>query len=127
MYMDKSDWILVDFFKPEEFACTCCGEVKISMKLVRILDKARGKAGFPFAVSSGYRCPEYNALIGGGPEHELGLAADIVARQSRTRYHVLFSVWEVHPINRIGVDKTFIHFGVGTIDDGLDENVLWPY
>lgn len=43
------------------------------------LEKVRDCAGGPLFVTSGYRCPALNALVGGSPgsDHMLGLAADI--------------------------------------------------
>lgn len=43
------------------------------------LDMARGYAGFPIRITSGYRTPERNAQIGSKPDsaHVKGLAADL--------------------------------------------------
>ena len=49
--------------------------------LVReLLDPIRKAWGEPIVVSSGYRCPELNALVGGTTHshHMLGCAADII-------------------------------------------------
>jgi putative chitinase len=46
--------------------------------LARGLDRVRRLLGHPLEISSGYRCPELNALVGGVPtsQHALGLAVD---------------------------------------------------
>jgi hypothetical protein len=45
------------------------------------LERVREVLRVPIVVSSGYRCPALNTLIGGAPEsrHQLALAADITA------------------------------------------------
>ena len=47
----------------------------------QLLDPIREAWGEPIVVSSGYRCPELNALVGGAKNshHMLGCAADIIA------------------------------------------------
>jgi hypothetical protein len=46
--------------------------------LARGLDRVRRLLGHPLEISSGYRCPELNAAVGGVPrsQHAQGLAAD---------------------------------------------------
>ena len=67
-------------FSRREFACHCCGEVKVDMRLVEALQKLRDLAGVPIRVVSGYRCPKHNAEVGGARNsyHLQGKAADIV-------------------------------------------------
>ena len=47
----------------------------------KLLDPIREAWGEPIVVSSGYRCPELNALVGGAQHshHMLGCAADLIA------------------------------------------------
>jgi hypothetical protein len=49
-------------------------------RLAAGLEQVRTLLGAPIEISSGYRCPELNALVGGaaGSQHTLGLAADFV-------------------------------------------------
>jgi hypothetical protein len=46
--------------------------------LARGLDRVRRLLGYPLDISSGYRCPELNAAVGGVPhsQHAQGLAVD---------------------------------------------------
>lgn len=48
----------------------------------QVLDPLREHYGKPIRVTSGYRCPRLNSLVGGSPnsQHMRGEAADIVAR-----------------------------------------------
>jgi hypothetical protein len=47
-------------------------------RLARGLDRVRRLLGHPLEITSGYRCPELNAAVGGAPrsQHAQGLAAD---------------------------------------------------
>lgn len=47
-----------------------------------VLQPLRDASGAQIVISSGYRCPELNALVGGVPtsQHEKGEAADIMSR-----------------------------------------------
>ena len=51
----------------------------ITALVEKILDPLREAWGQPIIVSSGYRCPKLNKLVGGAPssQHLLGEAADI--------------------------------------------------
>lgn len=51
----------------------------ITALVEKILDPLREAWGQPIIVSSGYRCPKLNKLVGGGAnsQHMLGEAADI--------------------------------------------------
>jgi len=53
----------------------------------RVLDPLREAYGKPIRVTSGYRCPQLNRLVGGAPnsQHMRGEAADIVAYSQSTR------------------------------------------
>jgi uncharacterized protein YcbK (DUF882 family) len=67
-------------FLASEFACRCgCGQVKVDQRLVDGLQALRGDLGRPILVTSGYRCSEHNARVGGAAnsQHVLGRAADI--------------------------------------------------
>ena len=57
-----------EFFSREEFACKCgCGLDKVDAELLNILNLIRKKFGRT-SVSSGCRCPTYNAKIGGAED-----------------------------------------------------------
>jgi hypothetical protein len=53
----------------------------------QVLDPLREQYGKPIRVTSGYRCPKLNNLVGGAPnsQHMRGEAADIVAYSQSTR------------------------------------------
>lgn len=49
-------------------------------RLADYLDGVREKLGDPIMITSGYRCPQLNKIVGGVPtsQHQKGLAADLV-------------------------------------------------
>lgn len=69
----------IRFFRPEEFACPCCGRVIVAVGLVLLLDILRASLGRRLIITSGYRCQAHNAEVHGAEasRHLLGAAADI--------------------------------------------------
>ena len=69
--------------KYDNIACPCdkCGGVGVGLSkgLLIVLEHLRAALGKPITVTSGYRCVEHNAKVGGaaGSKHLLGVAADI--------------------------------------------------
>ena len=87
--IDEFEWMW-PHFGLDEFVCGCrrireagldgCTLVQVRQSLLTALEAIRSQLGNrPIRVTSGYRCPRYNALIGGVPnsQHILGNAADI--------------------------------------------------
>jgi len=73
------------FFKRSEFLCPCdCADVlaTIDPALIILLDGVRQHFNKPVTITSGYRCRNHNAKIGGssGSRHQYGDAADIVVK-----------------------------------------------
>jgi len=66
-------------FDSSEFACPCCGKLKISPTLIDKLQELRDIINKPIIITSGYRCQHYNKSIGGYSHspHLKGEAADI--------------------------------------------------
>jgi uncharacterized protein YcbK (DUF882 family) len=58
-----------------------CAYHLLHVLVEQLLDPIREAWGEPIVVSSGYRCPELNALVGGAQysHHLLGCAADLIA------------------------------------------------
>ena len=69
----------VRFFRPEEFACPCCGRVIVAVGLVLLLDILRASLGRRLIITSGYRCQAHNAEVHGAEtsRHLVGCAADL--------------------------------------------------
>ena len=100
-------------------------EENMDVDFLAKLDEAREFAGIPFIINSAYRSPEHNAKIGGKPNssHLRGLAVDIKATDSRTRFTVLNALISVG-FNRIGIADTFIHVD---LDCEKSDRVIWTY
>lgn len=99
-------------------------EYKMDKSFLEKLDRAREFAGFPFFINSAYRSPEHpESIKNPTSSHIKGLAVDIRARDSRTRYLIIDALMHVG-FNRIGIADTFIH-----VDDDKQKssNVIWTY
>jgi len=118
------------YFSMEELTCRCgCERMEMDSQFMSRIVAMREAVGFSFPVTSGYRCPDYNAAISStgldGP-HTTGKALDIgVDRQ--TAYKLLKSAFE-RGFTGIGVKQKgrsrFIHI------DGLEEGLrptVWSY
>ena len=112
---------ITEFDSPDEYG----SGYRMDKDFLRRLDTARGIAGIPFKINSGYRTAAHNEKVGGrvGSSHKKGLAADIGYYGSRERYLILSALMQVG-INRIGIAKGFIHCDV---DKNKDEDVIWLY
>jgi uncharacterized protein YcbK (DUF882 family) len=66
-------------FDLDEFRCPCCGRVAVQPPFIAALQSLRDAVG-PITVTSGFRCAEHNAQVGGVgfSSHLVGMAADIV-------------------------------------------------
>jgi zinc D-Ala-D-Ala carboxypeptidase len=101
-------------------------EIKNNMNkdFLFVLDEAREFAGIPFVINSAYRSPEHPLSIKNpSSSHIKGLAVDIKATDSKTRFKIVKALIEVG-FTRIGITDTFIH-----VDLDLDktQNVIWTY
>ena len=109
-------------FWKKEFRCPCkkCARkaVKVSSLLVFKLEMIRMRFGDrPVIITSGNRCEEYNASIGGFPNSKhipkpKGEAADIKIKGIRP-IDIGLAAEEIGGM-RIGVAKTYCHLDVGT-------------
>ncbi|WP_279279253.1 D-Ala-D-Ala carboxypeptidase family metallohydrolase [Sporotomaculum syntrophicum] len=67
-------------FAETEFACRCCGLVRVNPRLVHLLEQLREQlGGKPVVITSAYRCATHHRAVGGArqSQHLLGNAADI--------------------------------------------------
>tara|TARA_R110002012_G_scaffold9491_4_gene43561 strand:+ start:176 stop:571 length:396 start_codon:yes stop_codon:yes gene_type:complete len=119
--LDLTYFKLSEFDSPDEVG----SGYRMDTDFLRRLDTARGIAGIPFKINSGYRTAAHNTLVGGrvGSSHKKGLAVDIGYNGSRERYLILKALMEVG-ISRFGIAKTYIHTDV---DNNKDSDVIWLY
>lgn len=99
-------------------------EENMDVDFLAKLDEAREYANIPFIINSAYRSPEHPLSIKNpSSSHIKGLAVDISAKDSRTRFLIVDALLAVG-FNRIGIADTFIH-----VDSDIDksQNVIWTY
>jgi len=98
-------------FSKVEFACHCCGELRIETGLIDALEQLRSLADREIIVHDGYRCPAHNQAVGGvtNSEHTRGMAADIAipGLSLQQMYELALQV------------PTFLNGGIGVYDGGF--------
>ncbi len=125
------------YFSTGEFECPCdCGFGKhqedIEEDLIDRLNMMRILYGKSMVVTSGARCEEYNASIGGvahsahlpHPVHGRCRAVDILVRNGQERLQ-LIDLARMVGIERIGIAPNFLHFDVE--DELLPTPVMFSY
>ena len=108
-------------FQLAEFACKCgeCGSdgSEMAPEFLYKLDDLRERCGFPFVISSGYRCPAYNSKISSTGEdgpHTTGRAADVALSGPRV-VKLVHLASSVECMKGIGINqrgdhaKRFVH------------------
>jgi uncharacterized protein YcbK (DUF882 family) len=107
-----TDFTDIQFFKPSELACRCCGDIWFDRDALLMLDKARRMAGIPFVITSACRCEVRNAEVGGAQNsaHLRGYAVDIRTRNSWERFRIKRALYAVG-FKRIGTNyaRGFVH------------------
>ncbi len=112
----------MQYFKISEFDCTETGENNMDKNFLLLLDELRGKCGFPFIVSSGFRSPNHSKEITKKTPgtHSQGIAADIVITSASKRYTFIQQALALG-FKGIGIHKSFIHV------DTRSNSVIWLY
>lgn len=120
------------YFKLSEFDCPFeeGSGSKMNYTFLEKLDKARGLAGIPFKITSGYRTKEYNEDLirrnykaSKNSSHLKALASDISVKDSKSRF-IVFNSLLLAGFTRIGIADTFIHVD---LDTDKTQNVIWTY
>lgn len=112
-FKPKSNLQLSAHFNSDEFDCPCgrCTENYIDTTLIDSLEKVRVEYNSPLRVTSGFRCAQHNAEVGGvtNSAHGSGLAADI--QPALVNVDELDKVYEISfkHFNNIG-DGRRLHF-----------------
>ena len=99
-------------------------EKNMDVDFLSKLDEAREFAGIPFVINSAYRSPTHTESIKNPTSsHIKGLAVDIKAKDSTTRFKVIEALVSVG-FTRLGIADTFIH-----VDWDFDktQQVIWTY
>ena len=118
-------------FKEEEFSCQHCGKNGISHELINKLQSLRTELGFPFIISSGYRCEDHpieakKKTLG---THAQGIAADVYVRGDKALQIV--SKAKDYGFTGIGVnqkgDSRFIHLDISEGEPNRPRPHIWSY
>lgn len=130
--------ISVRNFSTSEVVCRHCGKENMADSTMLKAQAARDHAGRPIYVSSGSRCPVYNAAVGGKPDsshiftptkesHALDftLVNPSAPRKMTSReLFILFEALKEAGFERLGVSEWFIH---ADDDPEKPERCLWLY
>lgn len=109
-------------FKLEEFACKCCGQIRLNQEFLNRLEDARERAGIPFVITSGFRCEKHNKEVGSTSlNHVSGKAADVQCLTGWNRL-IMVSSLIASGFKRIGIGKTIIH-----ADTMASVSSIWLY
>ena len=98
----------------------------VTILVEMLLDPLRRVWGRPIVISSGYRCPELNILIGGAKHshHLLGCAADLIAG-SPDDHRLLFRlIQETHHLWQYELDFQN-HLRTGRTFGSVSAQFLW--
>ena len=116
----RADWDTVKYFGRAEFRCNCNGKycdgfpAEMHPVLIRVADRVRGFFGAEAFVSSGVRCAQHNANVGGvpGSRHLYGKAMDFCIN-GKTAAEVLEYVIQQPEISyAYDIDGIYIHMDV---------------
>ena len=118
------------YFELSEFACKHCDKVHMDENFLYLLDEIRYIYKAPIYISSGYRCPEYNARISStgktGP-HTTGKAVDIPV-SGEDAYRLLTIALRLG-ITGVGIKQKgtgrFLHFDI--IEHDTLRPRIWSY
>ena len=99
-------------------------EDNMDEEFLQRLDQARAFADIPFIINSAYRSPEHpESIKNPTSSHIKGLAVDIKATDSTTRFKIIEALLSVG-FTRIGIANKFIHVD---LDFDKSQDVIWTY
>ncbi len=108
-------WDKIEHFEKAEFRCKCgCGADSMNEKLIRVAERVRKHFGVPVTVSSGRRCANHNARVGGvsNSRHLLGKAMDFCVK-GKSSAQVLEYVQKQSEIRyAYDIDGSYVHMDV---------------
>ena len=118
-------------FNENEFACQHCGEHGMSEDFIAKLQKLRSDVGFPFKITSGYRCKDHpiEKKKTNPGAHRDGIAADIGVRGSKA-YEIIEKApkygFTGNGVNQKG-DSRFIHLDTSVQKNYRPRPWIWSY
>ena len=118
---EKADfWADIKHFKREEFACKCGGKycngfpAEPERKLVTVADRVREHFGKPAIVSSGVRCKQHNANVGGvsNSRHMAGKAMDFCVIGETAKEVLAYAQAQPDIRYAYAIDQNYIHMDI---------------
>lgn len=124
-----------DYFSDDELRCKCgCGSAYMDDAFMRKLVSLREKMGFPFHLTSAYRCPMHNEAVshtGREGPHTTGRAVDIALFGGQAQ--LVITNAGMHGMTGIGVkqkgdyNSRFIHLDDLPNDPHQPRPWVWSY
>lgn len=114
--IEEMEWSIVAQFQALDNRMPPLVKMSAIEFIEKVLDPLRAKYGAPIFVTSGYRCPQLNRLVGGSntSQHLLGTAADVTTL-SRDGNKKIWKLLQLHTIDFdqaiLYGDYKFIHIG----------------
>ena len=113
-------WAGVKYFRKEEFACKCGGKycngypAEVDATLLTVADRVREHFGKAIHVSSGVRCKQHNANVGGvsGSRHQTGKAMDFRVIGCTARQVLVYVQQQPEIRYAYAIDGTYVHMDV---------------
>ena len=119
--VDEDDdwWRSIQYFSPKEFACKCgryCDgyPAKMQRRVVELADRAREELKGVGFVSSGLRCPQHNANVGGvaNSRHLSGKAIDLRIEGKSARQTLAWAQKQPQVRYAYAIDANYVHMDV---------------
>jgi len=112
-------WSSIRYFSRKEFACKCgryCDGFPAQMqrKVVELADRARAELNGVGYVSSGLRCPQHNANVGGVSDsrHLIGKAVDLRIEGKSARQTLAWAQKQPEVRYAYAIDTSFVHMDI---------------
>ena len=112
-------WSNIQYFSRKEFACKCgryCDGYPAQMRrgVVELADRAREELKGVGFVSSGLRCPQHNANVGGVPDsrHLSGKAIDLRIEGKSARQTLAWAQKQPEVRYAYAIDGNYVHMDV---------------
>ena len=109
-------WDGIEYFKKSEFACKCgryCNGYPDEMKkgVITVADRVREHFGSAAIVSSGLRCKQHNANVGGvaNSRHLTGRAMDFCVRGKNAEQVLAYVKKQPEIRYAYAIDSQFVH------------------
>ena len=112
-------WSNIQYFSQKEFACKCgryCDGYPAQMQrgVVELADRARAELKGVGFVSSGLRCSQHNANVGGVSDsrHLIGKAIDLRIEGKSARQTLAWAQKQPEVRYAYAIDKSFVHMDI---------------